>query len=110
MEEPLENPLVFEHQEYDLAEWDNVPSIVPRYCINLSKQMEALVVHYSNRCEEQSTESLKQELLGNIGAVLDKLDLERADRGKEEFNLQVLIQKEREEQLAFWKELNEKRA
>lgn len=63
MEETLEDPLSFQHEEYDLAEWDNVPSIVPRYCIHLSKQMESLVTHYSKKCEEQSTESLKTEIV-----------------------------------------------
>ena len=36
-DEKVEDPFDFKEVDYDKTEWDNIPSIIPRYCIALTK-------------------------------------------------------------------------
>ena len=39
METPVKDPLKYEHIEHDKSEWDNIPSIIVKMCLNLNRYM-----------------------------------------------------------------------
>jgi hypothetical protein len=54
MEIPVKDPLKFEMVEYDKSEWDNIPSIIVKMCMNLNRYMDSSIkfiaqTHYEMR-------------------------------------------------------------
>lgn len=45
MDHVIEDPLKYETITFDPAEFDNVPPIIPNFCIKMAKQVEALIGH-----------------------------------------------------------------
>lgn len=37
-----ENPLEYSEFKYDKTEWDNIPILIPRFIVYISKNLEAL--------------------------------------------------------------------
>ena len=48
--EEIANPLEYKEVEFEKSEWDNIPWVIPRYCIHLQKHMQALTLHYQAKC------------------------------------------------------------
>ena len=57
--EPLDNPLVYERIPYVSREWDNIPPIVPRYVIQLSKYMAGVTKQVKYQSELETVASLR---------------------------------------------------
>ena len=38
----VENPLIYQEFEYDKNQWDNIPSIIPKFVLFMSKHLEGL--------------------------------------------------------------------
>lgn len=66
----IENPLAYKEVEYEKREWDNIPMVIPRFCIHLSKHVEALTYHYRQRCEEETTADLREALMDQIKSTM----------------------------------------
>lgn len=43
METPVKDPLKFEVIEHESEEWDNIPPIVVRMCLNLNRYMQSTI-------------------------------------------------------------------
>jgi hypothetical protein len=43
METPVKDPLVYESIEHDKSEWDNIPEIIVKMCLNMHRYMESTV-------------------------------------------------------------------
>lgn len=43
METPVKDPLKFEKVEHDKSEWDNIPPIIVRMCLNLHRYMKSTI-------------------------------------------------------------------
>eukprot|EP00347_Sterkiella_histriomuscorum_P021096 403335268 len=80
LQEIIKDPLHYEEVEYDKTEWDNIPWIIPRYCIHLSKHLQSITTHYKSKCEEESTQELRDSLTKDIEEVETLVYQERADR------------------------------
>jgi hypothetical protein len=52
------DPLKYKAVKYHKREWDNIPPIVPKFCINMSKHIEGL----SKIANRQSTEETVLQL------------------------------------------------
>ena len=61
--------MLYEEVDYDKSEWDNIPWIIPRYCIHLSKHLESLTEHYRIKCTEETTKELRESLSLDISAA-----------------------------------------
>jgi predicted transcriptional regulator len=66
----VEDPLVYRDATYEKREWDNIPMVIPRFCIHLSKHLEALVSHCKTRSEEETTADLRSSLLATIQTTM----------------------------------------
>jgi hypothetical protein len=42
-ETPVKDPLFYETVEHDRTEWDNIPPIIVRMCLNLNRYMQSTV-------------------------------------------------------------------
>ncbi|CDW89405.1 UNKNOWN [Stylonychia lemnae] len=87
LREKINNPLIYEEVEYDKSEWDNIPWIIPRYCIHLSKHLESLTEHYKEKCSEETTKELRESLTADIQVAENLVYQEKHDR---EYNCQRL--------------------
>jgi hypothetical protein len=80
------NPLIYKEFDYDQTEWDNIPTILPRFITFMSKHLEAL----TNKCHERftqiSTPDLQAEVDKKLFELETKLDnsnkLHQEERGK----------------------------
>ena len=50
---------LYEEFDYDKSEWDNIPVIIPRFVIFLSKHLAALIRHLGILVEEETTVQLR---------------------------------------------------
>ena len=64
----IDNCLVYNKFAYEKHEWDNIPGIVPRYVIYLSKYMMGLV----DFCHEMNTREHIDHLRGDMTDKLQK--------------------------------------
>lgn len=55
---------------YEKREWDNIPMVIPRFCIHLSKHLEALASHCKARSEEETTADLRSSLIDTIKTTM----------------------------------------
>ena len=54
METPVREPLKYDLVDHDKAEWDNIPSIIVKMCLNLNRYMQSTITfmgqtHYELR-------------------------------------------------------------
>ena len=67
----VKDPLIYKEFEYDKAEWDNIPTIIPRFVTFMSKHMEALTGKWHERFTQISTPDLESKIDGKLaGKVL----------------------------------------
>ena len=50
---------LYEEFDYDKSEWDNIPVIIPRFVLFLSKHLGALIRHLGIIAEEGTTAQLR---------------------------------------------------
>lgn len=69
----VKDPLSYQEFQYDKTEWDNIPTILPRFILFLSKHLEAL----TNKCQERfsqiSTPDLQQQMTQKIETLEAKI-------------------------------------
>lgn len=69
----VKDPLTYQEFQYDKTEWDNIPTILPRFILFLSKHLEAL----TNKCQERfsqiSTPDLQQQMTQKIETLEAKI-------------------------------------
>ena len=61
-EQEVKNVLEYVDFRYQRHEWDNIPTIVPRYTIYLSKYVKGLTAFCKIVSEAESTESIRNDL------------------------------------------------
>ena len=62
----IPDPLSYDEVSFEKKEWDNIPMVLPRFIIHMSKHLAALTQHYSIKCGEESTAELRQAMIGEI--------------------------------------------
>ena len=40
---PVDEPLKYIPIEFDFSEWDNIPSVITKFCINLDRYMKSTI-------------------------------------------------------------------
>jgi hypothetical protein len=58
----VENFMLYKDFQYERHEWDNIPIIVPRFIIYLSKYVKGLSSFARKQSEMESTEDLREDL------------------------------------------------
>ena len=69
----VDNALEYEEFEYDKNQWDNIPSIIPKFVLFMSKHLEALVGKCNERFSQISPLELQNEVDLKIGNLEEKL-------------------------------------
>jgi hypothetical protein len=67
----VENFMVYKDFQYQRHEWDNIPIIVPRYIIYLSKYIKGLSSYAKWQDEQESAASLRSDLDSRYQEMLD---------------------------------------
>ncbi|CDW72692.1 UNKNOWN [Stylonychia lemnae] len=86
----VKNPLKYDLFGYDKNEWDNVPSVIPRFSFYLQQYVKGLVEFCFNKNQEESTSTLRkyvQDLQKQIDEIMnDSLEFREEIRmkGKEQ--------------------------
>jgi organic radical activating enzyme len=70
----VEDPLKYKEFEYDRNEWDNIPTIIPRFVLFMSKHLEAIVDKWGEKFNQISTPDLQQQIDLKLKALNDKID------------------------------------
>lgn len=70
MKYEVPDPLIYREFDYDKSEWDNIPSIIPRFVTFISKHMESL----TNKCHERFTQISTQDLQALMERRLSELE------------------------------------
>jgi len=47
------DPLNYQEIVYDLAEWDNIPSIITKFCLNLDRYMKSTVSYLAQQKHDE---------------------------------------------------------
>jgi hypothetical protein len=66
MDEEVHEPLVYKPVLFEKKEWDNIPMVIPRFCLHLQKQLDALTGHYKQRCDIESPIEERENLLKRL--------------------------------------------
>ena len=74
----IEDCLIYNHFAYQKHEWDNIPGIVPRYVIYLSKYISGLSSTCKEFSERESAYDLRQDLVERNDVTNKKMDDGRA--------------------------------
>lgn len=61
------DPLNYKEFDYDKGEWDNIPIIIPRFSLYLSKHMEALSGKCRSKFNEETTAHLRDDVFDKFG-------------------------------------------
>jgi len=64
--EPLKDALTFEKVNYMTHDWDNIPPVVPRFVIHLSKYIEGITDHVKHLKALETVESLRIDTTGKF--------------------------------------------
>lgn len=62
----IDNCLNYQKFKYQKQEWDNIPGIVPRYVIYLSKYIEGLSIFCSDLNARETVASLRTDMEGKL--------------------------------------------
>jgi hypothetical protein len=69
-----EDPLNYKEFSYKKEEWDNIPIIITKFILFLSRNMEALSQKWKDKFTEETTESLRYDLEGQLNDITDKIE------------------------------------
>ncbi len=69
------NALSYKEFSYNRNQWDNIPPIIPKFVLFLSKHLEALVNKCNERFTQISTIDLKDKVDNDINTLSSKLDI-----------------------------------
>ena len=90
--EPLDNPLVYEKIPYYSREWDNIPPIVPRYVIQLSKYMDGVTKQVKYQSELETVASLREFTERADSAINDDIATVKESAQVQEMTLRTEVQ------------------
>ena len=90
--EPLDNPLVYEKIPYVSREWDNIPPIVPRYVIQLSKYMAGVTKQVKYQSELETVASLRDFTERADSAINDDIMTVKESAQLQEMTLRTEVQ------------------
>ena len=65
----VKDSLMYKEFDYDTSEWDNIPTIIPRFVSFISKHMEALTNICRERFNHISTPDLEASLNSRIKGI-----------------------------------------
>ena len=66
MDEEVVDPLNYAQVAFQKQEWDNIPMVIPRFCLHLEKQMNALSSHYRDRCEQEPDPAARAKMVDDL--------------------------------------------
>lgn len=69
------DPLSYSEFSYDKSEWDNIPTIIPRFTLFLSKHLQALTGKCHERFTQISTPELEAKIEGKLKDLEEKFEL-----------------------------------
>lgn len=84
METPVKDPLKFEVIEHESEEWDNIPPIVVRMCLNLNRYMQSTIAFITQKNYE--IRSLQHDVAvipGQMKQMRSEIDSEFAKQHSE---------------------------
>lgn len=79
----VESCLEYNTFEYEKHEWDNIPGIVPRYIIYLSKYMAGISAVCNEFDKRETTGELRTAMLKQIGVTDSNLSEFKSDHQKQ---------------------------
>lgn len=74
MKYEVPDPLIYKEFDYDKTEWDNIPSIIPRFVTFISKHMESLTNKWHERFTQISTPDLQALMESKLNTLESKVD------------------------------------
>ena len=75
----VENFMVYKEFQYQRHEWDNIPIIVPRFIIYLSKYIKGMTTYVKRLDESESTLSLRQDLDSKYQELNELIEAKREE-------------------------------
>ena len=87
----ITNPIKYEAFDYDKSEWDNIPVILPRFVIFLSKHLGALIRHLGIEAQAETTAQLRTDVFQNLGQIRDEIATNKRGREQGDAALQEKI-------------------
>lgn len=75
----VENFMVYKEFQYQRHEWDNIPIIVPRFIIYLSKYIKGMTTYVKRLDESESTLSLRQDLDSKYQELNELIEVKREE-------------------------------
>lgn len=87
------DPLNYTELTYAKSEWDNIPIILTRFIMYLSRNLEALSHKCKNKFSEETTESLRYDIEGQLNEITDSLDSVKLTVEQKEQSMNAKIQK-----------------
>jgi hypothetical protein len=81
VETPVRDPLKYELIEHDKSEWDNIPSIIVKMCLNLNRYMQSTITfmgqtHYELRALQHDVALIP----GQMSRMRTEIDAVAADQ------------------------------
>ena len=94
VETPVREPLKYELIEHDKSEWDNIPSIIVKMCLNLNRYMQSTITfmgqtHYELRALQHDVALIPVQM----GQMRSEIDAVAADQLRQIKDSQNDIQK-----------------
>jgi hypothetical protein len=87
----VENFMLYKDFQYERHEWDNIPIIVPRYIIYLSKYVKGISGYCKYQSELEPTATIRHDLDHRYSELLSLIDekrqLDREEKAGLEKNL-----------------------
>lgn len=68
--EDLIDPLNYNEVSFQKQEWDNIPMVIPRFCLHLQKHVESLTSHYRERCEMEPDPLARAKMIDDLRSGL----------------------------------------
>lgn len=75
----VENFLVYKDFQYQRHEWDNIPVIVPRFIIYLSKYVKGISSFCRHQSEQETTAALRQDFEARFSELRHLIDSRRQE-------------------------------
>ena len=70
LDEEVIDPLNYAPVPFQKQEWDNIPMVIPRFCLHLQKHMNTFTKHYRERCEHDPDPESRANLIEELKSGL----------------------------------------
>ncbi len=74
--DPEMDPLRYKIFLYDKSEWDNVPSVIPRFSFHLQKYLRGISKFCYEKSLEETTAHLREDVFSHFPVINGRIDQE----------------------------------